>query len=397
MNNLLFSIMSSILIFLSIIYFMRINVDTKKYFDYFNQLKTDSFNRNFQLLKNGSTFLNLPKIDFITDDKDIKNFEKCAETATYLGPINDTSDYLKQCYITCGGSGKLLIINPGDEVYYYNKYLETGVYCVTQLEENCNRNTSILIAGVNGSVCRPKYPELFAGENGTTLVACTDTQYNYIPAILWDEKYNEQVSPYHTNFSSKGAYEKWNGKYRFTCRWPFDLNLNAFQINPLNHLHPIRDYCTSHLYKSNPNIGTKWITDNENKVVDYYCDCGNKNETRVENYQNNKKNYCISSSCIEKLEFTKNKNAAKKQFVIQCYNALSPESAIFGNPAPPKQFLTNISNCYSKQFILSISQFFNSNYIKGVPDNLKFVMFYDFGKEQGIDSVVFIDHSNFET
>lgn len=316
----------AILIILVFFLLLYSKIDLTQYFNKIKDFSISLINDKKRGLLNANTLYNLPYINLNTTDKEINSLASCRDQAIYLGAIDDTTDYLNTCYLKCGGSGKLLTVTEDEEIYYNNKQLSAGVYCTTILP-NCNKNTTYAVATVNGIKCVSKYPKLFGGELGSTIIACKNDKSS---AILWDYKHNEAVNP-ETIIMESEDEKLTNGDYRFRCKINennLDIYGNKLIEHPYNRLYITEDQCLKYVQRASFDAQTKFKKTNE-FVTDYECNCGDYNKTRLLNEKPNDKH----SICVP---FTTTKNKIKQD----CYTMTSPASMVSSCiPCNPDKFI----------------------------------------------------------
>ena len=286
-----FLTLSIIIVLILITQYISLNVDPQEYFNYLKKTNSDLLNKKMTNLINANTLENLPNISLVTDNSEIKDLQKCKQGATFMGPLMEENSYLKQCKKKCGGNG--IVINIDNETEYYSNgiKLTEGSWCIIE-SVPCNSKTGYVVATVNSTLCKSKYPNMFGGPSATTVIACNNENYPATGSILWDNMRNEPVNPLTINMSHE-AETLSDGSYRFTCKYNDDINGNNYIPHPLNRFHPIRDPCKKTIYKASVDV----------KVIltstDWFCDCGTFSKTRVTNIDKaNSKSTC--TSCLNK-------------------------------------------------------------------------------------------------
>ena len=309
MDTKVFMFIVLIIIVLSTIYFfMLLDIDTKGFEEYMKQTTADSMNRPITDLKNANPINNLPVVTFSTTNESLEEMQKCKDGAIFMSNLDDDADYTDNCYTICGSQGKVVTIEDSDEFYVNNKKLSRGNWCVLN-PPVCNMNTGYVVAGINGYVCRPKYPDLFGGPNMDMTIACYDSKNPTQLNKLWDNKNNVLVDPKTVVMSDVDELLP-DGSYRFTCKWGEDDRGNLYIDHPGNRFHPLRDPCSDTIYRADYSVHTDFDENN-----DWFCNCGDFSVTRVKNMDNNDpKSTC--SSCA--LDYNSEKKEAHVPY--KCFN-----------------------------------------------------------------------------
>lgn len=239
-------------------------------------------------LLNGNNLANLPDLQV-----GVPNYSKgCKQGAVYLGTNVTNPAYCKQ---VCGSEGKIIQIDK-DATYYINgTKLTEGSWCVTHEPIECNTSTGYVLAGVNGAVCRSKFPEIIGGEKANKIEACNDSIINSTNSKLMDRLHNEQVS-LSTVFTDVDEKLE-NGEFRFVCEPGRDIHGNKYLIHPEARFHVIPDPCKESGAKLHDSVGLKYTQDNN-----WYCDCGKFEETRVSNFNSRNAQTTCTNCILEKKE-----------------------------------------------------------------------------------------------
>ncbi|QLI62369.1 PIF-2 [Dikerogammarus haemobaphes nudivirus] len=307
-------VLSLIIIFIIIFYFSLFNIDISEYSKYVLNLKSDVYNKPLLELLTGNTLVNLPNVIINTDTEYINNLQKCKNGAIYLGPDNGT-DYSYLCKSSCGGVGELMTLGDSDEYYQDGEKLDSGVYCILN-PPKCNMNTSYVVATVNSTICKSKYPNMFGGPTGGEIIACNNEKYPATGSELWDYANNEVVVP--TTVVMTHEDERLdNGDYRFQCKFNETGMGNPYIPNPMNRFHPLTDKCNSTIYRASYDVHAN-VTDDA-----WNCECGDFSETRVKHLDaNNPKSICTSCYFEEVItDLTKVLRKAKIPYL--CFNQSS--------------------------------------------------------------------------
>nr|WOJ45342.1 pif-2 [Apis mellifera nudivirus] len=284
-----------------------------------------------QSLLNGSGINNIPSLNIITTNAALARANKCASGPVLIGPTGTDHD----CIITCANSSARAIhVQPGERYIYDNGVLEEGTHCSIGPRPECDMKTSIAMMTINSVVCRSKFPNIVGGPLGTTIVACNNRQINDPQNYLWDYKTNTKFDPMTTTITDENELLS-NGAYRFRCKFNgFDARGNRYQEHPHNRFHPISNYCASLIYRAHPNVRT--VMANQNG--DFYCDCGDENETRVKLIYPNDR----SSRCSNVSRTIRNAERALKYITVpyNCFTLFSTIEDVGRLPPCPNEQLT---------------------------------------------------------
>ena len=240
--------------------------------------------------------------------------------------------------------------------YYSNGVkLTEGSWCVID-SVPCNTKTGYVVATVNSTLCKSKYPNMFGGPSATTVVACNNEYYPATGSILWDNLRNEAVDPLTINMAREDEMLS-DGTYRFSCKYNEDINGNNYIPHPLNRFHPIRDPCKNTIYKAS--VDVKAVV----TPMDWFCDCGNYAKTRVKNLdQENLKSTC--TSCIKTVDPSTNTITVP----FNCFNLNSSYKAAREMlPCISSKFTEHGNLCLTMD--LHIKEVLDSNFsLKGIKD-----------------------------
>ena len=316
----------TIMLIAATVYTMAVfNYDFPSTFDYINKMNLMLQNKNIANLLNANPIGNLPVINIQTNNSEIERINDCGNGPVFLGA--DSDEFV--CKRICGSAGQLLIVREGDQIFSNGLLLTEGAWCTVN-RPNCNFNTTYARATVNNVSCQTKYPFFFGGESGNRLVACNNVQYFNINNVLWDNLTNSRVTPT-TKLTSEDERLS-DGSYRFICKFGQDENKNKFIENLENRFHPMRNYCTKDLYAGHPDIK---LTD------DGKCDCGNFNETRVQNkYEHDLSSTC--TACYDRF----NEETSKLNFGVNCVTVNSQYTQVTRDTVcKPSKFIALGSLC----------------------------------------------------
>lgn len=230
-----------------------------------------------QSLLNGSGINNIPTLNIISTNIAINTANNCGKGPVLIGSSSSSlTDF--ECVKICANSGaKSLIVKSNESYFYESSALNEGSYCIIGHRPECNTHATIVLMTVNSVVCRSKYPRIVGGPLGTKVIACNNRAANDPQNILWDYKFNERFDPLQTTILDEDETLP-DGTFRFRCKFGGkDALGNFYQAHPFDRFHPISNYCAALLYRAHPDVKTVF------EGRKYTCDCGDRNETRVEN------------------------------------------------------------------------------------------------------------------
>ncbi|XP_047984694.1 uncharacterized protein LOC125225160 [Leguminivora glycinivorella] len=232
----------SVLIFFILYYFTLLNVNTSDYFTYLSKNKVSLFNESLAQLLNANSITNIPAVNLITKNQEIITAQHCRDGPIYMGT----------------------------EYYVNDKLISSGVWCTLKTVD-CNMKTGYVVSGVNGVVCKSKYPDMFGGNDASTVVACNNEDYPSTGSVLWDYLYNERVNPETITMTKDELLA--DGSFRFRCKFSQDANKNQYIEHPANRFHPIVNPCTKSIFAASLDV----------KLVKtpstWHCDCGDFDKT----------------------------------------------------------------------------------------------------------------------
>lgn len=319
-----------------ILFYYKFNVN-KIYESYIKSLNKFKNNKLKDLL-NGSGINNIPLLNIFSNNKDVTTANNCGKGPVFIGTsegLNNT-DCIRFCI---NDKAKIFSVNKDDFTSFNETILGPGKYCTINERPQCNMKTSRAIMTINSVQCSPKFPKLFGGNLGTNIVACNNLELYDPKNILWDYKLNEPVNSWTTTVLDEDEILE-NGDFRFRCKYDgLDSRNNKFIENPLNRFHPTKNYCANLLYGAHPNVKTIFYYD-QNQKLQYKCDCGDYNETRVKNiYPNDITSQCSNISFETKQNYRKMKTAT---IPYKCFNIFSPaEDVAKYPPCPTEKFTIN--------------------------------------------------------
>ena len=245
------------------------------------QSKADEMAENLkngplEALLNGNDIYNIPKLSITSTNQDVSTANSCDKNPVYYGPKATTKDCISMC---ANVNTEVLQVEDGDIQIFNDTVLKTGSYCYVGSRPFCNMNTTYAVMTINSIVCRPKFPRLFGGVEGSQILACNN-QLIYDPKNrLKDNLDGTFVDPFLTTIQDVDETLP-DGSFRFTCDFGgYDEKSNAYQEHPLDRFHPIRNYCASRIYLAHEAVLTKFSPDGKT----FECDCGNPDQTRVVN------------------------------------------------------------------------------------------------------------------
>lgn len=220
-------------------------------------------------------------------------------------------------------------------VIYKKQFLQPGFYCLPKVTNKCKRFVSSLVYTGSNWACLCKYPNVFAGDNCASLVACLMPNVASTNTALWDYKLNERTDLHKDN----DYYELLpNGKFRFRCvcgKDDKDNGLILFDDIPFNCFV---DKCKGNI----PRSSVKGFDD---KLM--CCNCGDYNVTRQKNSIAND----VTSPCT-----TCYNSYSDKRLTLSglCYNINSHRFDPEFNFYPSVNYFDPVSNCYSIDFNVKI-------------------------------------------
>lgn len=345
-------ILPLIVLFVLIFIISVSQVNFRNHEDYVDTLTSELANTSLSHLLNANPIENLPNVDIATTDEAIlRARERCKAPYTLLdkkrfSDRNQVTEadhimYSGQCKSVCGVEKEAIVVDEKlqPELYVNGERLQPGVWCGPS-NTNCNLRTSYLALGINNSlVCRPRYPRLFGGPSGSTVVACNDVSHAVGMGQLWDYRFNEAVNPSTIEMNSEDEMLA-DGSFRFRCKFGKDEHGNQVLPHPLDRFHPIRDICNQTIYRAHASVQLEYS--NPADMTTWYCNCGDFNVTRVRNQEpSNKQTPCSACQHI-KTDF------ATYSVPQKCFNVNSPITAINSMlPCLGTEFTSSESSCTS--------------------------------------------------
>jgi len=305
-----------IIILIYVILQTAFSVDCTSYDDYIKRLHIDDLNDPIKHLKDVRGIVNLPNININSSSIQENESAKCADEALFLGEVDEKSikQYEDECVNKCTTSSSILVINEGEEYYFHDKLLQTGVWCVPHTFE-CNLPTGYVVYGLQGPVCKSKFPRCFGGALATKVIACKDESYTFTNSILWDNLHNVRVDPMTIEMTDEDEKLP-GGEYRFTCQYSNDEIGNKLQDHPLDRLHPTKNRCVKNVPSAHPSAGMKV------DEIGWYCDCGKFEDTRLLNEDPHR----MKSTCTPypKTITEVNYSTFDVKTPYKCWNIMSP-------------------------------------------------------------------------
>lgn len=313
-----------------ILLFLSFKFDNNKFKDYINSFNLTLNNEKLTKLINADPIENLPNLIVNTNNTELIKNRNCTNNPIFLSSVDESSlNYKDVCENLCGSSATIIKITDNDEYYQNSKKLPTGNYCNVG-SMDCNLKTGYVVSsGIGGVVCRSKFPNMFGGENASTIIACNDEKYPATGSVLWDNLYNTQVDPTMIIMNSEDELLV-DGSFRFSCKYNYDANKNPIKEHPANRFHPIMDPCLLNLYSTSLDAGVR-VKENE-----WYCDC---NVERLYNtIKGDLKSPC--TTCNNSTEV--NKNLTIKTIRYDCFTVNSKLNSVESLvPCNPNNF-TNL-------------------------------------------------------
>ena len=313
--------------------FAIINPGVREHFDYILQSTEDFTNRALVKLKNANALVNLPTVRFNTNNPELINFQKCKDSAHFLG-LDASTDFTRQCFGLCGDDGSVLEVSGNTEYYHEGRKLTPGYWCVVNAVA-CNTNTSYIVSTVASTVCRPKYPNMFGGDDGGLIVACNDEKYPATGSVLWDHALNQAVNAANVVMDSEDE-KMADGNFRFACKFGLDAKGNKYIAHPLNRFHPIPDRCNNHIYRAHDSVHLE-LSENSWK-----CNCGLFEDTHVRHLiESDPQSTC--TNCVGSFKNSLNELSSIPRV---CYTKYSLAKQITSShPCPPSKFLIQGNEC----------------------------------------------------
>lgn len=291
-----------------------------------------------QNLLNGSGINNIPSLNLVSTSPEISQANNCANRPVYVANKNELLTDAECVSICLNSTAKAINVLNDNETYIFDSAaLNKGSYCMIGSRPRCNMKTTYAILTINSVTCQPKFPNMVGGQLGNTVVACNNTQINDPRNVLWDYRENEEFNPITTIFTNEDE-QLANGSFRFRCKFDgLDRRANKYIENPLNRFHPIENYCSDLIYRAHPDVQTKFIYDENKKISDYECDCGETDETRVKNldpFDPHSQCSSISQEIKDDIKYRKILTVPYRCFTL--YSAISDVGKYL--PCPNEQF-----------------------------------------------------------
>lgn len=332
-------IFSIILCVVIVYFFSLLKINISEYTKYLVNTTTTLLNKDLAQLINANTLSNLPNINISTNNADLNEMISCSDSLKYLGPINTSDEnykaYRNLCKNTCGGNGELIIIKEGQEYIFENTFLDPGVYCTIN-PPICNMNTGYVVATINSTICKSKYPSMFSGPTASHIIACNNEKYAATGSVLWDYANNEAVDPITVVMTHENETLP-DGSYRFRCKFAETSNGNPYIPHPLNRFHPLVDACNKTIVRASYDVHAN-VQENS-----WTCECGDYDITRVKHLDpGNLKSTC--TSCFHSIVNDNENSSVKVPYL--CFNTNSLYSAP-KTMQPCLEFNTNGNNCDS--------------------------------------------------
>jgi hypothetical protein len=305
---------------------VSLKFDLRGYDQYVTSTNVLLESKDLANLLNANALGNLPSININSNNALINTLQTCRDGPIFMGPSG--SDF--SCRQMCGSNARLLKIKEGEEIFSNGEKLEPGTWC-TLNRPNCNLNTTYAVATANSVACRSRFPRMFGGTEGNSVIACNNDTNFSVANVLWDNLLNQRV----TEFSRVNDNEDElldSGEFRFTCRFGDDDSGNQYVPHVIDRLHPMRNYCTSSILEASRII---------QMLPDGTCDCGEYSQTRVRNrLENNPFTECTNCFHLRIPEDDIN------QVGFRCFNTRSPYSMAFSSvPCMPGRILDEGNFC----------------------------------------------------
>ncbi|ACO53571.1 pif-2 [Euproctis pseudoconspersa nucleopolyhedrovirus] len=221
---------------------------------------------------------NLPRINFNTDLGTVNEGElKCLSVPVYVGFV-ETPNF--DCTVLCDNpSAVYFFVGEHDKFVVNGQLLNRGGYCTTNsLPRNCNRETSVVLHGLNQWSCIAEDPRYYAGPQNMTQVAGRQHFDRIAPGqssrnVLFDKLLGLEVDVSRNTFRSYWDELMDDGTRRFEMRCDaLDDHHNRMFVNPLNPIECLPNVCTNVEYV-HPDVRPDFATGE--------CLCGDFSVTRV--------------------------------------------------------------------------------------------------------------------
>lgn len=154
------------------------------------------------------------------------------------------------CQTLCGETfvKYTVSIDSRDQFYLSTIQLEPGTYCIPRKSNECNTFTTYGIYNLQGWSCVLKYPHLYAGEHGNSIVACKSKYAkNNVDNYLWDKLTNSI-----TERMDGDPFELLDdGSFRYECHChSFDFMNNPMKALKMFPFTCVSDYCVRNIYQA---------------------------------------------------------------------------------------------------------------------------------------------------
>lgn len=265
----------------------------------------------------------LPNIDFGATLETISEGEiRCLSVPAFVSRFN-TPNF--DCTEMCDDpSATYFYVGPFDRFVVNGEMLTSGGYCTTNsVPRQCNRETSVIVHGLNQWTCIAEDPRYFAGEQNMVQTAGRQHVDSIRPdqidrIVLFDRQLGMPVDVSRNTFRSHWDETLSDGSRRFEVRCDArDINNNSMFINPLNPIECLPNVCTNVQY-----VHPAVRPDFERGV----CDCGDPDVTRVVHVDPND-----PSSMCASIVHNLNQKELTYEFRIDCINMNTPVSRIRTN------------------------------------------------------------------
>nr|QBM79106.1 pif-2 [Helicoverpa armigera nucleopolyhedrovirus] len=282
----------------------------------------------------------LPNINFNTNLGTINDGElKCLSVPVFVGPV-ETPNF--DCTETCDNpSAFYFFVGEYDKFVVNGELLDRGGYCTTNsIPRNCNRETSVILHGLNQWTCIAEDPRYFAGPQNMSQVAGRQHADRIFPGqigrnILFDRLLGTEVDVSRNTFRSHWDELLPDGTRRFEMRCnALDDHENRMFLNPLNPIECLPNVCTNVrrvALSVRPNFSTG------------ECECGDVNETRVTHIVPGDK----TSMCAAVVDRF-NRDLMSHQLRVDCITRDMPMSKWHKDMilCPPDVFVQNSDNAF---------------------------------------------------
>nr|ANS71003.1 per os infectivity factor 2 [Lymantria dispar multiple nucleopolyhedrovirus] len=283
----------------------------------------------------------LPHIVFNTDLGTLNEGEmKCMSSPVFVSAF-ETPTF--DCAFLCDNpAAQYFFVGEYDKFVVGGQLLERGGYCTTSsVPRNCNRETSVVLQGLNQWTCIAEDPRYFAGPQNMSQVAGRQHVAHIAPGqidrnVLFDRLIGAPVDVSRNTFRRYWDELMEDGTRRFEMRCDaLDDHNNRMFLNPLNPLECLPNVCTKVNYV-HPDVRPNFETGE--------CECGDPNVTRVQHIDADDRS-SMCASIVDRF----NADTLSHEFRVDCINLDTPidEFATTKPLCPGNTFVQNTDNAYT--------------------------------------------------